>query len=120
MRSIKFHVATNWDLALIDKLVQYPVSGVYGVSDHTIVGGGRPSFLLQQISEGDIADYIRKVHDKDMEFSYLLNAPCMNNMEYDPHYHKEILKYLQWISDIGADSVTVTIPFLIQLIKECE
>ena len=118
MRSIKFHVATNWDLALIDKLVQYPVSGVYGVSDHTIVGGGRPSFLLQQISEGDIADYIRKVHDKDMEFSYLLNAPCMNNMEYDPHYHKEILKYLQWISDIGADSVTVTIPFLIQLIKE--
>ncbi|MBY8989620.1 MAG: U32 family peptidase [Candidatus Lokiarchaeota archaeon] len=99
-------------------MAQYPVSGVYGVSDHTIVGGGRPSFLLQQISEEDIADYIRKVHDKDMEFSYLLNAPCMNNMEYDPHYHKELLKYLQWISDIGADSVTVSIPFLIQLIKE--
>ena len=99
-------------------MAQYPVSGVYGVSDHTIVGGGRPSFLLQQISEEDIADYIRKVHDKDMEFSYLLNAPCMNNMEYDPHYHKELLKYLQWISDIRADSVTVSIPFLIQLIKE--
>jgi collagenase-like PrtC family protease len=111
-------VATNWDLTLIDELAQYPVSGIYGVSDHTIVGGGRPSFLLQQISEGDIADYIRKVHEKDMEFSYLLNAPCMNNMEYDPHYHKELLKYLQWISDIGADSVTVSIPFLIQLIKE--
>lgn len=111
-------MATNWDLTLIDELAQYPVSGIYGVSDHTIVGGGRPSFLLQQISEGDIADYIRKVHEKDMEFSYLLNAPCMNNMEYDPHYHKELLKYLQWISDIGADSVTVSIPFLIQLIKE--
>ncbi|MHA2391575.1 MAG: U32 family peptidase [Promethearchaeota archaeon] len=53
-----------------------------------------------------------------MEFSYLLNAPCMNNMEYDPQYHKELLKYIQWISDVGADSVTVTIPFLIQLIKE--
>ena len=50
MRSIKFHVATNWDLTLIDELAQYPVSGIYGVSGHTIVGGGRPSFLLQQMS----------------------------------------------------------------------
>jgi len=118
VRSIKFHVATNWDLALIDELAQYPVSGVYGVSDHTIVGGGRPSFLLQKVTEDDVADYIQKIHQKGMEFSYLLNAPCMNNMEYDPHYHKEILNYLQWISDIGVDSVTVTIPFLMQLIKE--
>ncbi|MFW9822949.1 MAG: U32 family peptidase [Candidatus Thorarchaeota archaeon] len=82
------------------------------------MGGGRPSFLLQKITEEEIADYIRKVHEKKMEFSYLLNAPCMNNMEYDPKYHKELLKYIQWINDIGADSVTVTIPFLIQLIKE--
>ena len=118
MISIKLHVATNWDLNLIDELANYPVSDLYGVSDHSIVGGGRPSFLLKKISEEDIADYIRKLHEKKMGFSYLLNAPCMNNMEYDPHYHKELLKYLQWISDIGADSVTVTIPFLIQLIKE--
>ncbi|NHJ19419.1 MAG: hypothetical protein EAX91_00645 [Candidatus Lokiarchaeota archaeon] len=115
---MKLHVATNWDLDLIDNLAQFPVSGLYGVSDHSIVGGGRPSFLLQQISEERIAEYIKKVHENNMEFSYLLNAPCMNNMEYDPHYHKELIEYLQWISDIEADSVTVTIPFLIQLIKE--
>ncbi|MFX0126246.1 MAG: U32 family peptidase [Candidatus Hodarchaeota archaeon] len=42
----------------------------------------------------------------------------MNNIEYDPYYHKELIKYIQWISDIGADNVIVTIPFLIQLIKE--
>ena len=118
MISIKLHVATNWDLSLIDELAKYPVSDLYGVSDHSIVGGGRPSFLLKKVSEEDIAEYIRKLHEKKMGFSYLLNAPCMNNMEYDQHYHKELLKYLQWISDIGADSVTVTIPFLIQLIKE--
>ncbi|MCK4370988.1 MAG: U32 family peptidase [Candidatus Lokiarchaeota archaeon] len=118
MISIKLHVATNWDLNLIDELAQYPVSDLFGVSDHSIVGGGRPSFLLKKVSEEDIAEYVRKLHEKKMEFSYLLNAPCMNNMEYDQHYHKELLKYLQWISDIGADSVTVTIPFLIQLIKE--
>ncbi|MFX1374171.1 MAG: U32 family peptidase [Promethearchaeota archaeon] len=118
MRLIKLHVATNWDFKLIENLIQYPVIDLYGVSDHTIVGGGRPSFLLQKISEEDIAKYIRKVHERKMEFSYLLNAPCMNNMEYDPHYHKELLEYLQWISNTGADGVTVTIPFLIQVIKE--
>ena len=111
-------MATNWDTELIDKLAEYPVTSLYGVADHTIVGGGRPSFLLQNVSEDYITKYIQKVHDNNMEFSYLLNAPCMNNMEDDPTYHKELLNYLQWISDIGADNVIITIPFLIQLVKE--
>ncbi|MFW9969063.1 MAG: U32 family peptidase [Candidatus Odinarchaeota archaeon] len=118
MKPIKLHVATNWDLDLIDQLAKYPVSSIYGVADHTIIGGGRPSFLLKKVTDDEIADYIKKVHEKKMEFSYLLNAPCMNNMEYDAHYHKELINYLQWINDIGADSVIVSIPFLIQLIKE--
>ncbi|MFX1365476.1 MAG: U32 family peptidase [Promethearchaeota archaeon] len=115
---IQFYVATNWDPNLIDELANYPVVDLYGVADHTIVGGGRPSFLLRNISDEDIAEYIKKVHDNKLKFSYLLNAPCMNNMEYDPRYHKELLNYLQWITDIGVDGVIVTIPFLIQLIKE--
>ncbi len=53
-----------------------------------------------------------------MKFSYALNAPCMGNMEYDAEYHKKILEHLQWIQDIGADSVIVTSPFLIALVKE--
>ncbi len=115
---IQFYVATNWDLSLIEELAKYPVTDLYGVSNHSIVGGGRPSFLLPEISKGDIAEYIDKVHKKKMKFSYLLNAPCMNNIEYDSHYHRKLIEYIQWISDIGSDSVIVTIPFLIQLIKE--
>ena len=118
MNSINFYVATNWDPNLIDELAKYPVIDLYGTAPHTIVGGGRPFFLLRDVEEDEIAEYIRKVHQKKMKFSYALNAPCMNNMEYDPYYHKELLKYIQWISDIGADNVIVTIPFLIQLIKE--
>ena len=118
MSPIKLHVATNWDLNLIDELANYPVSNLYGVADHSIVGGGRPSFLLKKVSDNEIADYINRLHKKKMEFSYLLNAPCMNNMEYDSHYHNELINYIQWINDIGVDSVIVTIPFLIQLIKE--
>jgi collagenase-like PrtC family protease len=115
---MEFTVATNWDFNLIDKLAGYPIHDFYGVAEHSIVGGGRPSFLLKQISDENIVDYIEKVHSNGMKFSYLLNAPCMNNIEYDPSYHKELVEYIQWISDIGADSVTLTIPFLIQLVKE--
>lgn len=118
MKQIQFTVATNWDPVLIEELTKYPVKDVYGVAPHTIVGGGRPSMILPDASEETITDYVKKVHDKGMEFCYLLNAPCMNNLEYDPEYHKKLLEYIQWIKDIGTDSVTVTSPFLIQLIKE--
>ncbi len=105
-------------MKLIDKLAKYPVSDLYGVTDHSIVGGGRPSFLLPNVTDEYIAEYIKKVHENKMEFSFLLNAPCMNNMETNPQTHKELIDHLQWISDIGADNVIVTIPFLIQIIKE--
>ena len=118
VKSIQFCVATNWDPKLIDELAKYPVKDVYGVGKFSLVGHGRPSFLFNEITEEQIAEYIKKIHDKKMKFSYLLNAPCMNNMEYDPEYHKKLLNYIQWISDIGTDNVIVTIPFLIQLIKE--
>ncbi|TFG25653.1 MAG: hypothetical protein EU529_00135 [Promethearchaeota archaeon] len=118
MKRIQFTVATNWDFKLIDELAKYPVREIYGASKSSIVGHGRPSFLLKDIKEEQIAEYIKNVHEKKMKFSYLLNAPCMGNMEYDAAYHKELLNYLQWISDIGSDNVIVTIPFLIRLIKE--
>ena len=99
-------------------MAKFPVVDIYGTAPHSVVGAGRPSILLTDVNEEEITEYISKVHKNKMKFSYALNAPCMNNMEYDPHYHKELLKHLQWISDIGADNVIVTIPFLIQLIKE--
>ncbi|MFX1479025.1 MAG: U32 family peptidase [Promethearchaeota archaeon] len=99
-------------------MTKLPVVDVYGTASHSVVGAGRPSILLKDINEEQIIEHISKIHKNKMKFSYALNAPCMNNMEYDPYYHKELLKLLQWISDIGSDSVIVTIPLLIQLIKE--
>jgi len=118
VKLIQFNVATNWDWELIDKLEDYPVADLYGVAQHSPVGGGRPSFLLPDISKEKIKKYIDKVHKSGMKFSYLLNAPCMNNMEYNPEYYRKLIDYIQWIVDVGADSVIVTIPFLIQVIKK--
>ncbi|MHA2397940.1 MAG: U32 family peptidase [Promethearchaeota archaeon] len=115
---MQFTVATNWDFNLIEELTNYPVRDLYGVGNFSIVGHGRPSFLIKEISEEGIAEYIGAVHNNNMKFSYLLNAPCLSNMEYEPNFHQKLIEHLQWISDIGADYVIVTIPFLMQIIKE--
>ena len=115
---IQLTVATNWDPKLIEEIAKYPVRDLYGVTSHSIVGGGRPSIIIPEISEEAISEYIKKVHQNKMEFSYLLNAPCMNNLETNPEYHRKLIDYIQWICDIGSDNVIVTIPLLIQIIKE--
>ncbi|MHA1264836.1 MAG: U32 family peptidase [Candidatus Helarchaeota archaeon] len=115
---MKLTVATNWDPALIEEYAKYPVTDVYGVTDHTIVGSARPSYLLKKVTEDEIVTYIENLHKKKINFAYALNAPCMNNMEYDSEYHRKLVEYIQWIKDIGTDSVIVTIPFLVQLIHE--
>ncbi len=118
MISIRLTVATNWDPELITELAKYPVRDVYGVASHSLIGGGRPSILLNEVSNEDIAEYINHVHKHKMEFSYLLNAPCMNNMEYNKEYHRKLIEYFQWLSDLKVDNLIVSIPFLLQLIKE--
>jgi len=111
-------VATNWDFDLIEKLAKYPIRDFYGCAPNTPIGGGRPSFLLPDVSEEKIAEFIKEAHKKKIKFSYLLNAPCLGNLEYSPDYYRKIIDYLQWIVDIGSDYVIVTIPFLVQIIHE--
>ncbi len=114
----RFTVATNWDPELIEKIIKYPVRDLYGSAPNTPIGGGRPSFLLPEVSEEEITEYIKEVHKNRMKFAYLLNAPCLGNIEYDKGYYRKIIEYLEWIVNIGSDYVIVTIPFLIQIIHE--
>jgi collagenase-like PrtC family protease len=64
-----------------------------------------------------VEEYIEQAHSAGLKFDYLLNAPSMSNMEWDEKTHRELLIHLNWIAGIGADSVTVTIPYLVELIK---
>jgi collagenase-like PrtC family protease len=41
----------------------------------------------------------------------------MGNMEYDKDTHNEVLRHLDWLCEINVDTVTVSIPYLIELIK---
>ncbi|UCH89704.1 MAG: U32 family peptidase, partial [Thermoplasmata archaeon] len=111
-------VATNWDKELIPKLAELNVNTLFGVMDKTPVGGGRPSLLLAKVDKDYVKEYINAVHSAGMKFNYLLNAPCMNNMEYDKATHTELIEYMDWLNKMEVDSVTVTNPYLMEIILE--
>ena len=115
---MKLLVPTNWDPDLILPLSKLEADvELYGVLPTSMIGsGGRGPDNVHMV-ENQAEDYIERAHSAGLEFDYILNAPSMSNMEWDEDTHRELLEHLGWITSIGVDSVTVTIPYLIELIK---
>ena len=111
-------VPTNWDPDLILPLGRLKADvQIYGVLPTSMIGsGGRGADNVHMVEE-QAEEYIRQAHSAGLKFDYLLNAPSMGNMEWDENIHRELLEHLGWVTSIGVDSVTVTIPYLIELIK---
>ena len=109
---------TNWDRDLIPLLSETKADiELYGVLPTSMIGSGGSGPDTPQMTAKDAEEYIKLAHSAGFKFNYLLNAPCLNNMEWHEDTHQELLQHLEWLSDIEVDSVTVAIPYLIELIK---
>ena len=109
---------TNWDTELIAPLSQLRANiQIYGVLPTSLLGSGGSGPNIPQMTPEQAEEYIKLVHSAGLTFNYLLNAPSMNNMEWDEDTHRQLLSHLQWLSSAGVDSVTVAIPYLAELIK---
>jgi collagenase-like PrtC family protease len=116
---LRLSVACNFDDALIDGLAGQPVYEVYGKVSEDHAGGGRPSFYLPKVGRADVERTVRRVHKRGIQFNYLLNASCMGNTEYTREGQHKIRETLDWVSEIGVDSITVGQIYLLQMIKSC-
>jgi collagenase-like PrtC family protease len=115
---MKLLVPTNWDPDLILPLSKLEADvQIYGVLPTSMIGSGGTGPDNVRMMANQVEEYIEQAHSAGLKFDYLLNAPSMSNMEWDERTHRELLIHLNWIASIGADSVTVTIPFLVELIK---
>ncbi len=111
-------VAINWDSDLISKISNYhSVKELFGSLSADFIGGGRSSSTLPPISKKQAMRYIAEIHKKGLKFNYLLNATCLDNLEWTISGQRKIQNLLQWLVDIKVDTVTVSIPYLLQLIK---
>ncbi|MBX3249014.1 MAG: U32 family peptidase [Myxococcales bacterium] len=114
---MRLSVACNFDEELLDGLVGHPVYEVYGKVTRDHAGGGRPSFYLPQVDRPMVERWVRETHARGIEFNYLMNASCMGNAEYTREGQRHIRDTLDWISEIGCDSVTVATIFMLQIVK---
>ena len=111
-------VPTNWDTDLVASLRKIEADiELFGVLPVSMMGSGMAGPDIPQMTTRQAKDYIKLAHSAGLTFNYLLNAPCMNNMEWDERTHRELLQHLEWISNAGVDKVTVAIPYLLELIK---
>ena len=115
---MKLRVGSNWDFSLIDALQGTSVDALFGKLPFDVVGGARPGFVLPQVDRDYVKRYIQACHEKGLEFSYLLNAPCLGNLQYSRKGYGQLIELLEWIDESGADAVTVGIPYLIDLVRK--
>lgn len=118
-------VATNWDEKLLDNLHEInqqtpvnPVQEVFGSLQSGFFGSARTKRNLPAVTEDFAGSYIEKAHKYGIQFNYIFNSTTLGNRELTELGKKELKKYLDWLESIQVDIVTVTIPYLVEYIKD--
>jgi collagenase-like PrtC family protease len=113
---MSFSLSTNFDHALISQVHGCDIKKLYGKLSRDAIGGGRSSVLLPEVSREHIEEHVRLAHEHSIEFDYLMNATCINNIEHTKSGLKTIYDELDWLRTIKVDWITVSVPFLIDII----
>ena len=116
-RPARFSLAANYDLDLVPAIAAYPVEEVYGKFPSDGVSGGRPRYLATPLSESDLRHYIRLLDQHGIAFNYLLNGACFGNHEWTHSWQKRVTALLTKLGELGVSRVTVSTPFLLELVK---
>lgn len=115
---MKYSVATNFQDDFIKKINKKEVYEIFGKLSSDFIGGGRSSYLLPNVSKRKIFNHIAEAHNNGLRFNYLLNAACLGNKEFTSKGQREIRKILDWLEGIEVDSITVALPYLLELVKK--
>ncbi len=101
---------------------KYPASRVLETYGNLTIGNelqsGRPSSILPQVDIEEMGRYIYYCRERGIDFNYTLNAPYMGNREFEPGGMQVIYDFLRRLYDAGVRSLTVTLPSLMEFIRE--
>lgn len=112
-------VGYGFQPGIIESLAKIPeVTEIYGKMHQDIFGGGRWSCTLQHAGTCELKKAVSLAHKYHITFNYLLNSADLYGMEQTISGQKKIRKFLNLLSSIGIDSVTVVSPYLLRLIKK--
>jgi collagenase-like PrtC family protease len=120
---MRISLACNWELSLLkyiqrDPEVRRDVFDLYGTYDMNFTGSGRPFLLMPKKERGEVEDYINKVHDLNLKFTWLWNGGCLGYHKFNSKEQNSALKELVWLEDLGVEYLTVSDPYLANFVKE--
>lgn len=110
-------VPTNFDPELIPRLTAYPVTDVYGKCAADVIGGGRPTGILPNVSLKNVARHVDICRTNGIRFTYLLNASSTGNIEYTRAGQRKLDSLVGRLSDAGVRDWTVATPYLLRYLK---
>jgi collagenase-like PrtC family protease len=114
---MKLCLPANFDPDLIARLQPYPVAEIFGKLPVDCVGGGRPSYMGTPFSEQELTEYVALLAKNGIQFNYLLNSSCLSNREWGRKWQKALMGFLERLQKMGIRRLTVSTPFLLELIK---
>lgn len=115
---MKISLATNFDNNLIDKIKKYPIYEVYGKLNIDLIGGGRPTNYLKELDKTSFEEHVKIVRDNGINFNYLLNSACLENLNQDNRWVDNILEFLNYLKSVGVNHLTICNPYLLELVKK--
>ncbi len=115
---MKLSVAANWDMELLDGLADIPeVTSVYAKMPFDVVGGGRAGIVLPTVDWDSATAYVHAARQRDISFCYLINAPCLGNLEQTDEGKNQILNFIDQLVDMGVDSVSIANLAVVALVR---
>lgn len=115
---MKLSVAANWDMELLEGLARIPeVTSIYAKLPFDLVGGGRAGAVVPFVAWDAAAAYIAAAHARGLAFCYLINAPCLNNLEQTEEGKRQLVDFIGQLVDIGVDSVSIANLALLSLVR---
>lgn len=104
--------------SLNKKFVDSQIVELYGSLPSDVIGSGRNFWDLPKVNFFTMEKHIKKIHSLGIKFDYLLNPTCLFNIEFTYSGRKKIKQLLNFLSDVGVNTLTISIPFLIEIVKE--
>jgi collagenase-like PrtC family protease len=89
----------------------------YGSTTDNIIGSLRSPERLPNITINKLAKHIERLHKNNIKFNYILNSTVSHGMEFSKQGRQKIIEFIRSLVNCNIDSVTVAMPFLIEMIK---
>lgn len=90
---------------------------LYGSFQEGAFNSARPAKYLPAVNRDQFRAHVAAAKAHGIAFNYLFNAPSYANLEYTHEGRKDLEALLAFLVDCGVASVTVAIPYLVEIIS---